>query len=76
MQDVTLKITDRNGKLHTIEAPTDMAMNIMEVVKAYEIEDEASNWSLLGEWLCVHLVSVMLILNMIYLKKLMMKKQC
>ena len=42
MQDVTLIITDRNGDLHTIEAPTDMAMNLMEVVKAFEIEDEAS----------------------------------
>ena len=42
MQDVTLRIKDRNGKLHTIEAPTDMAMNLMEVVKAFEIEDEAS----------------------------------
>ena len=28
-QDVTLKITDRDGVLHEIEAQSDMAMNLM-----------------------------------------------
>ena len=41
-QDVTLKITDRDGVLHTIEAPTDMAMNLMEVVRSYELAPEGT----------------------------------
>mgnify|MGYP005990115385 FL=1 len=42
MKDVTLKITDRDGVLHTIEAPTDMAMNLMEVVRSYELAPEGT----------------------------------
>lgn len=42
MQDVTLKITDRNGVLHEIEAPTDMNMNLMEVIRSYEIAEEGT----------------------------------
>ena len=40
--DITLKITDREGVLHTVEAPTDMAMNIMEVVRAFELVPEGT----------------------------------
>jgi len=40
--DITLKITDREGVLHTVEAPTDMAMNVMEVVRAFEIVPEGT----------------------------------
>ena len=40
--DITLKITDREGILHTVEAPTDMAMNIMEVVRAFELVPEGT----------------------------------
>lgn len=42
MTDVTLKITDRDGVLHTVEAPTDMAMNLMEVVRSYELAPEGT----------------------------------
>ncbi len=42
MQDVNLKITDRNGVLHDVVAPTDMAMNLMEVVRSYELADEGT----------------------------------
>ena len=35
--DISIKITDRQGVLHKIEAPTDMALNLMEVVRMYEI---------------------------------------
>jgi 2Fe-2S ferredoxin len=35
MMDV-LKIKDRDGVVHELQAPTDMAMNIMELCKAYE----------------------------------------
>jgi 2Fe-2S ferredoxin len=41
-QDVTLKITDRDGVLHEIVAPTDMAMNLMEVVRSYELAPEGT----------------------------------
>ena len=29
-QDITIKITDREGVTHEVIAPTDMAMNLME----------------------------------------------
>lgn len=40
--DITLKITDRDGVLHEIQAPTDMAMNLMEVVRSYELAPEGT----------------------------------
>jgi len=40
--DITLHITDRDGLKHTIEAPTDMAMNLMEVVRSYELAPEGT----------------------------------
>lgn len=40
--EVTLHITDREGVTHTVQAPTDMAMNIMEVVRAYELAPEGT----------------------------------
>ena len=42
MSDISIKITDRNGTLHEILAPTDMAMNIMEVVRSYELAEEGT----------------------------------
>jgi 2Fe-2S ferredoxin len=40
--DVTIKITDREGTVHEVQAPTDMAMNIMELCKAYELAPEGT----------------------------------
>lgn len=40
--DVNIKITDRDGVVHDIQAPTDMAMNVMEVVRAYELAPEGT----------------------------------
>lgn len=40
--DITLKITDREGILHEIQAPTDMAMNLMEVVRSFELAEEGT----------------------------------
>jgi 2Fe-2S ferredoxin len=40
--DITIKITDREGKLHEVQAPTDMAMNLMEVVRSYELAEEGT----------------------------------
>lgn len=41
-QDVNITIIDRNGKSHKILAPTDMAMNLMEVVRSYELAEEGT----------------------------------
>lgn len=41
-QDINLKITDRNGQTHEVQAPTDMNMNIMEVVRMYELAREGT----------------------------------
>ncbi|SEG49702.1 ferredoxin, 2Fe-2S [Halpernia humi] len=42
MQDINIKITDRNGTLHEVLVPTDMSMNLMEVIRSYEIADEGT----------------------------------
>ena len=40
--DVSIKITDRKGELHIVKAPTDMNMNLMEVVRMYELAEEGT----------------------------------
>ncbi len=42
MVDIKINITDREGVIHQILAPTDMAMNLMEVVKSYELAPEGT----------------------------------
>lgn len=42
MSDITIKITDREGTLHQVQAPTDMGMNLMELCKAYELPVEGT----------------------------------
>jgi ferredoxin len=37
MNEVTVKIIDREGQTHELVAPTDMNMNIMEVCKSYDL---------------------------------------
>ena len=39
---VLIKIKDREGVVHELQAPTDMAMNIMELCKAYELPVEGT----------------------------------
>ncbi|MGJ8591887.1 MAG: ferredoxin [Aquaticitalea sp.] len=41
-QDITIKITDRDGVIHEVLAATDMAMNLMEVVRSYELAPEGT----------------------------------
>ncbi len=41
-QDIKIKIIDRDGTAHEVLAPTDMAMNLMEVVRSYELADEGT----------------------------------
>jgi len=42
MSDINIKITDREGEVHEILAPTDMAMNVMEIVRSYELAPEGT----------------------------------
>lgn len=39
---INLTVQDRDGEIHQLEAPTDMAMNLMEVCKAYELPVEGT----------------------------------
>ena len=41
-QDVTIYITDRNGVKHEVLAPTDMNMNVMELIRSYELAEEGT----------------------------------
>jgi len=40
--DIHIKIIDRDGIEHDVVAPTDMAMNLMEVVRSYELAPEGT----------------------------------
>ena len=42
MKDIQICITDRSGEDHTVEAPTDMNMNLMELVRVYELAPEGT----------------------------------
>lgn len=42
MSDITISVIDREGEVHQIEAPTDMAMNLMEICKAHELPVEGT----------------------------------
>ncbi|MEC7173172.1 MAG: 2Fe-2S iron-sulfur cluster-binding protein [Bacteroidota bacterium] len=40
--DIKVTVIDRAGKTHQLQAPIDMAMNLMEVCKAYELPVEGT----------------------------------
>lgn len=40
--DVNIQITDRDGITHDVFAPTDMALNLMEVVRLFELAPEGT----------------------------------
>ena len=40
--NIEIKVYDREGQLHILEAPTDMRMNLMEVCKAYDLPVEGT----------------------------------
>jgi ferredoxin len=42
MNEAAITIIDRQGVMHELQAPTDMNMNLMEVVRSYEIEPEGT----------------------------------
>jgi 2Fe-2S ferredoxin len=41
-QDITIKITDRKGVIHEVLAPTDMNLNVMELIRMYELAEEGT----------------------------------
>jgi ferredoxin len=41
-QDITIIITDRQGITHEVQAPTDMNLNIMELIRMYELAEEGT----------------------------------
>ncbi|MRT16278.1 2Fe-2S iron-sulfur cluster binding domain-containing protein [Vitellibacter sp. q18] len=42
MKDIKITITDRHGVMHQVDAPTDMNMNLMEVIRSYELAPEGT----------------------------------
>ncbi len=42
MTDIKITIIDRNGNKYVVDAPTDMNMNLMELIKSYELAEEGT----------------------------------
>jgi len=42
MKDIKIKIVDREGVTHEVDAPTDMNMNLMELIRSYELAPEGT----------------------------------
>ena len=42
MLDIKIIIIDREGVKHEVDAPTDMNMNVMELVRSYELAPEGT----------------------------------
>lgn len=51
-QDISIKITDRDGTIHEVQAPTDMNMNLMELVRMYELAPEGTIGTCGGMAMC------------------------
>jgi len=39
---IKIEVTDREGDVHLLEAPTDMNLNVMEILKAHELPVEGT----------------------------------
>lgn len=42
MKDIKITVTDRQGVKHQVDAPTDMNMNLMEVIRSYQLAPEGT----------------------------------
>ncbi|NJW53034.1 2Fe-2S iron-sulfur cluster-binding protein [Salinimicrobium oceani] len=42
MSDIKITIIDREGEAHLVDAPTDMNMNLMEVIRLHELAPEGT----------------------------------
>ena len=56
-QDINITIIDREGVTHKVEAPTDMAMNLMEVVRSYDLAPEGTIGVCGGMAMCASCIS-------------------
>ena len=52
MSDINLIIKDRDGNSHKILAPTDMSMNIMEIIRSYELVPDGTIGTCGGMAMC------------------------
>ena len=52
MPDIKIKVIDREGEPHEIEAPTDMSMNLMEVIRGYNLAPEGTVGTCGGMAMC------------------------
>lgn len=52
MSDIKISIIDREGVNHEVDAPTDMNMNIMELVRSYELVPEGTIGTCGGMAMC------------------------
>ena len=50
--DISIKITDRKGKTHKVKVPTDMGLNMMQVIQAYEFEPVGTVGMCGGKLMC------------------------
>ena len=50
--DISIKITDRRGQTHEVKVPTDMGLNLMQVVQAYELEPMGTVGMCGGKLMC------------------------
>ena len=41
-KDITINIIDREGIFHEVQAPTDMNLNLMELIRMYELAEEGT----------------------------------
>ena len=41
-KDITINIIDREGVIHEVKAPTDMNLNLMELIRMYELAEEGT----------------------------------
>ncbi len=49
---INITVIDREGKRHEVEAPLDMSMNLMELVRAYELAPEGTIGTCGGMAMC------------------------
>ena len=52
MNDIDITIKDREGNIHKIKAPTDISMNLMELIRSYELAPEGTIGTCGGMAMC------------------------
>lgn len=52
MNDIKITVIDREGVAHKVDAPTDMNMNIMELIRSYELAPEGTIGTCGGMAMC------------------------